>query len=425
MAKIKKFDHSIYRLVIRNIEGFGTFPICPLGSKRELNVSPKLEQLKQQVLDLLRQKEGKRSANFYSYSIAWQTHTATGLPHLDILLVYQKNLSLYVTSYDYLIKKLKIKQRETYDDVGVGHVWITPYSSKKLSKAILDYGQKEDPSVLSNLKQQTKQDILRLHDFKADPYRYLELQMLKDPFGFNLQQYARQHDLYKNISGWSSIKVKLKDSQLAAANLSLQNKLGFRFIDRALIQSRLSPQQLKLYDSWSGYQTIVDYLNHIPLKKGLRPMKTKNLLITGAPSIGKTSLFHSPNHEANQVCIEDFCSVYQMGMTTWFPQYRSHVYHMILWNETRLTSYSFDTILKLLDGSFLDLPTKGSVAPKRDNPLIVMTSNMTLQQMIFQKFNNNLGFRNMALKNLAVRVQNIIVPEGYNLFILQKLLLSR
>lgn len=420
-----KFDHSVYRLVIRNIEGFGTFPAPTPGVKRALNVSSQLDQLKQQVLEFLLQKESKRKAKLINWAIAWQTHVASGLPHFDLLIVYERNHTPLLTSYDYLIKKLNIVQRDVGDDVGVGHVWITPYSSKKLNKAILEYGQKEDPRMLTNMSVETKDDLVRLNLLKADPYRYLELQMLKDPLHFNLQQYARKTDLYQHISAWSSIKSKLKDSQIAAANLVLKNKPGFKFIDRPLIQSKLSPTQLKIYDSWVGYQTIVNYLNQIVTHGYRRKMKTKNLLITGSASVGKTSLFHNPNHQPHQQPIQDCCAVYHMGMSTWFPQYRSTVYHVILWNQAKLTSYSYDTILKLLEGSYLDLPIKGGIAPKRDNPLIAMTSNMTLCQMITQKFYYSKSLIDMARKNLAARIQNVIVPQDYNLFLLQKLIVPQ
>ena len=420
--KKRKFDHSVFRLVIRNIEGYGTLPVDQRGKKRAPARVPELDNLKQRVLQRLIQKQSRRKAKLTNWCVAWQTHTASGLPHLDILLVYQRNIDSVYTTFDYLIKDLNIEQRYTEDQVSHGHVWVTPYSSKKLNKAILQYGQKEDPHPLSNITVQTKDDITRLNKIKKDPYRYLELQMLKDPLHFNLEQYCRKHDLNQYLSTWSSLKTRIKDSQLAAANLTLKNKPGFRYIDRALIQSRLSPQQLLTYDSWSGYQTIVDYLNQIALYRHKRKMKTKNLLITGTASIGKTSLFHNPNHQAHQTPVQDFCAVYQMGMSTWFPAYRSNVYHMILWNEAKFTAYSYDTILKLLEGSYVDLPIKGGVAPKRDNPLIIMTSNLTLEQMIQQKFGYSKDYMRMALSNLDVRVQNVIVPPKYDLFLLQKLL---
>jgi len=245
--------------------------------------------------------------------------------------------------------------------------------------------------------------------------------MLKDPLHFNLEQYVRSHDLAQYIKSWSSIKNKLKDMQVAAANLKLKNRPGFRYIDRNLIQSRLFPSQLAIFDSWTGYQTIVNYLNQMVLFKGNRQQKSLNLLITGPPNCGKSALVWQRNPPSDRCSILQHCSVYPIGMQHWFPKYQSDVYHMIYWNQMKLTSYSYDTILKLLDGSPLDLPNKGSVSRKIDNPLIIMTSNLTLEQMIVQKFNYNYQYQQLARKNLSVRVQNVIVPNGYDLFLLQKL----
>lgn len=361
-----------------------------------------LQQLKFQTLQHILSKEKKY--HLQHYCIALERHL-NGVPHLDILLLYPKSVQHNLNHFDYILK----------------HGNITTY--RQLNKAILDYGKKEDPSPLSNLPEDSNQ-IINIQTLQKDPYRYLELQMLKDPFHFSLQEYVRIHDLYHLIPSYSFIKNKLKDSQMAAANLKLKAKPGFKFISRHLIQSQLTPEELKVYDSWKGYQTIVNHLNIMITEKGNRQMKTLNLLITGPPSIGKTSLFSNPNHKQDKRCVQDFCSVYPMGMAQWFPKYRSGVYHMILWNEAKLTSYSYDTILKLLEGSYMDLPNKGSVSRKVDNPLVIMTSNLTLEQMIQQKFHYSKDYISMARANLAVRVQNVIVPKGYNLFLLQKLLIK-
>ena len=424
MKKLIRWCHSIYRLVIRNIQGYSTFQVQPKGTKRAPDVAPDLDILKARVLDLLLLKQSKRKTKLINWSIAWETHISSGLPHLDLLIVYQKNITPVHTSFDYLIKDLNIQQRDVGDQIGTGHVWVTPYSPKKLNKAILDYGQKEDPVPITNLTLQRKQQLIQVNLLKADPYRYLELQMRKDPLRFNLQQYCQKHDLYQYISSWSSIKNKLKDSQTAAANLELKSKPGFKFISKQLIESQLNKDELAVFYSWKGYQKIVDYLNQMILQKGRRDPKTLNLLITGAPNTGKSALIWHPNPHDHFNPISKYCSVYPIGMSQWFPKYSSDVYHCIYWNQAKLTSYSYDTVLKLLDGSPLDLNTKGSVSRKVDNPLIIMTSNLTLDQMITQKFGYNKDYVKMARANLAVRVQNVVVPKGHNLFLLQKLLVQ-
>lgn len=381
-----------------------------------------LHELKCLILERLKHRPQLKTSSIKSqfdrglryYHIALERHV-NGVPHLDVLLIYDKSIRRQLTDYDYLLK----------------HGDVTTY--RKLNQAIIDYGKKEDKEALSNLPEdkitlegQTVSQLIQIQQLKRDPYSYLYDRMKQDPLHFNLQQYVQKHQLSKQISGWSSIKTKLKDMQVAAANLQLKHKPGFKYIDRALIQSRLTPEQLTIYDSWDGYQTIVDKLNQMVLHKGDRDPKTLNLLITGVPNCGKSALvWHPKSHPpAPYNPISSYCSIYPMGMSKWFPSYQSDVYHCIYWNEAKLTSYSYDTILKLLDGSPMDLQSKGSVSRKVDNPLVIMTSNLTLDQMINQKFGYNKSYANMARMNLAVRVQNVIVPKDLNLFLLQKLLVQ-
>ena len=386
-----------------------------------------LIQLKQSILQKFHKRPQDARSSIKSqfdrglryYSIAIQKHL-NGVPHLDILLIYDASIQRQLTDYDYLYK----------------HGDITTY--RQLNQAILDYNKKQDKEPLSNFPEQTEafqtlksdgsistltvNSLIQIQQLKKDPYRYLELQMLKDPLHFNLQQYVRKNDLNQHLPSWSSLKIRLKDSQTAAANIKLKQKPGFKYIDRTLIQSQLSSQELKTFDSWKGYQTIINYLNQIVTLGYKRPLKTMNLLISGLPSVGKTALFLDDlNHTYN--CVQRYTSVYPMGTRTWWPNYRSCVYNLIVWNEAKLTSYSYDTILKVLQGSQVDLQYKGGSTLKIDNPLVIMLSNLTLQQMIKQKFGYSNDYVSMARKNLAVRIENVIVPKGLNLFLLQKLLI--
>ena len=388
-----------------------------------------LIQLKQLILQRLhRRPQDKRSSiksqfqrGLRYYSIAIQKHL-NGVPHLDILLIYDASIQRQLTDYDYLYK----------------HGNVSTY--RNLNQAILDYNKKQDPEPLNNIPEETEaihtvesdgsisthrvNSLIQIQQLKKDPYKYLYDKMKQDPLHFNVQQYVQKNQLSEHISGWSSIKSKLKDMQTAAANLTLKQKPGFKYINRSLIESQLSSSELKTFDSWKGYQTIIDYLNQMILQKGDRDPKTLNLLITGSPNTGKSALIWHPKPHSHFNPISKYCSVYPIGMSQWFPKYSSDVYHCIYWNEAKLTSYSYDTVLKLLDGSPLDLSNKGSVSRKVDNPLVIMTSNLTLNQMIKQKFGYNSDYISMAKANLAVRVENVIVPKGLNLFLLQKLLIS-
>ena len=359
-----------------------------------------IQALKCQILQRILAKEKRYNLQHYCISVE---HHLNKIPHLDILLIYPKSVQFKINHFDYIYK----------------HGNITTY--RHLNAAILEYGKKQDPEPLSNLPQDSSQ-IINIQQLKKDPYSYLYDRMKEDPMHFNVQQYVQRNQLSEFITGWSSIKSKLRDMQNAAANIALKSKPGFSYLTKNFIEKTLTPKELETFNSWPGYATIVDYLNVMISKKGYREMKTKNLLITGAPNTGKTSLFSNPHHGPDKRCVQDSCAVFPIGMQHWFPKYQSYVYHMILWNEAKLTSYQYTTILKLLEGSYMDLPTKGGSSRKIDNPLVIMTSNMTLDQMIQQKFGYNKDYVKMAKANLAVRVQNVIIPKGYDLFLLQKLL---
>lgn len=415
VAKRLRFNYPIYRLVIRNIEGYGTFKVPVKDVKRQANICPQLDRLKQQVLDRLLQKESRRTVKLVNWAVAWQVHAATGLPHLDLLVVYQKPCILDHTAFDYLIKKSTIRQRDVGDQVGVGHVWVTPYSSKKLNKAIIDYSFKEDPAVITNLTLEAKQQLVRVNLLKADPYLYLRNKMLQDPLHFNLQQYVSKHNLDPYIVGWSSIKTKLKDMQVAAANLTLKNKPGFAVITRKKIIECFTLDELVKFDSWPGYQAIIDKINEILVYGSARPFKSKQLLLVGRPDIGKTSLVRK---------IQQFSAAYHLDVSNWFPNYRDGVYTLIFWDQFKLKGgMSHTDLLKFLQGSPMDLQYKGGSSLRRDNQLIIMTSNMTLQQHIRLKFKDQQQ-RLLANANLTTRIQQVIVPEGHDLFCLLKLISS-
>ena len=329
----------------------------------------------------------------------------SGEPHFHAILVYPTRKQIITQDY--------------YDYLGI-HPNI---QTMRNMKAALDYVYKEDPHPYTNMDIAQQKRVARAKD-TSSLYQFLEEQMKKDPFNFDVYSYCLKYNISKQIykANYTKAVTLVKKIQQAYCNSLLTQKPGFKFINRPLIESQLSVSQLSLYDSWPGYQTIVNHLNIMITHKGKRQMKTLNLLITGPPSIGKTSLFSNPNHKPDKTCVQDFCAIYPMGMQHWFPKYQSHVYHMILWNEAKLTAHPYDTILKLLEGSYMDLPNKGGTSRKIDNPLIIMTSNMTLDQMIHQKFHYNKSYIEMAKQNLSVRVQNVIVPPGHNLFLLQKLL---
>ena len=355
---------------------------------------------------LLNQNPNDVSRRPQKYMVSEQTY-ASGEPHLHVILGYENRKHITTPNF--------------FDYLGV-HPNV---QTMRNMKAALQYMHKEDPEPYTNVDLVRQLALLRAKDTNS-LYLLLKEQMQKDPFNFEPYRYIADNNLDAAVckaNYTKSIKL-LRNVREALCNKLLYDKPGFKFIDRALIERQLSPSELAAYDSWSGYQVIVDHLNQIPRYRFRRPAKTKNLLITGPPSIGKSALVWQTYLEPHLNPLNSHVSVYPMGMKDWFPDYKSEIYDVIYWNESKLTSYSYDTILQLLDGSPVMLPSKGGGHKKVDNPLVIMTSNMTLDQMIQQKFNYSKDYQKTAKGNLSVRLTNVVVPPKHDLFLIQKLLVS-
>ena len=374
------------------------------------SVSNSGEKLTKKTLSnyLLKNNQNDLKIRPEKYLICEQKYDS-GEPHFHVILVYPRRKA--VTSPDY------------YDFLGI-HPNI---QTMRNMKAALDYVYKEDSNPLTNMNILNQRRIARAKD-TSSLYQLLQEQMLKDPFNFDVYQYCAAHNIDKHMykAHYSKAVSLISKMREVYCNKSLFQKPGFKFISRAHIQSILSPTELNIYDSWPGYQTIVDHLNQIHQYRFRRPSKTMNLLITGPKSTGKSALIWQQYLESSNFNpLNSYCSVYPMGMKDWFPHYKSQIYDVIYWNQAKLTSYSYDVILQLLDGSPVMLPAKGGGHKKVDNPLVIMTSNMTLDQMIKQKFRYNRPYQLMSKQNLSVRITNVVIPPGYNLFLLQKLLVSK
>jgi hypothetical protein len=182
-----------------------------------------------------------------------------------------------------------------------------------------------------------------------------------------------------------------------------------------LVRARLTPEEFVEFHSWPGYQRIVDCLNEIGKYRSARPFKSRQLLLVGPPNIGKTSLINK---------LQQFVAVYPMGVSNWFPRYRAYSYQVIAWNEFRLNLMPYTQLLQFLEGSMMDLEYKGGSTLKADNPLIIMTSNLSLRQHLWQKFKHEPALLKTAAQSLPARVEQVQVPPLKDLFLLQKLIVS-
>lgn len=368
-----------FRLVIPSLDGY--------GEPGDLQMEG-LGDLKRQTVDLITSHQSKRGLEHYMVSC--QTHAGSGLPHLDILLVYSKMVQNPLTRYDYLVK----------------HGDLTRY--RTLNRAILDYGRKQDSSPLGDLD--TGKTLAEHRVGSGGLYAVLRQAMMADPFGFNPHQWLHAHELDVAASKTNVYKAirMVRDMRKVVCDSRLRAKPGIRPITRELIESKLSPDQLVTYDGWSGYQTIVDHINVMTRWRWGRPHKSSNLLLVGRPNTGKSTLARS---------IAVHCSTYPMGVDRWFPAYESGVYDMLVWDQFNMRVLTPDNLLKLLEGAPMQLPVKGGHATKRDNPLVFMTSNESLISHIRRRFKSP-QLRGLSVANLGVRICQVTIPGDRDLFLL-------
>ena len=358
----------------------------------------KKDQFKHQILDTLKlSKTAKKGIKFYS--IAIESHS-DGNPHLDMLIIFEKQIALQPMELDFLVQK---------------HGNLTRY--RTLNQAILNYGSKED-TPLTNLE--NIQYILNQQDVKKCPVTFLMKQVDQNPFGFDFIEYCLDNNHFTTIQRWSYVKNKIKDYQEGLCNKLLKSKPGIRKIDSDLINTTLNDSQLKLYHSNPLYSTIVNYLNQINLHGWERPFTSKQLYISGKSRIGKSYLIRT---------LSQFTSAYPVGTQNWFPKFQNFTYKLMIWDQCDIRMMSKEQMLQLFDGDPFNLPYKGGSILKRDNQLWIMCSNKTLEQQFkdagycILKDSLNGQYLDQQVTALKNRIEQIIVPEGHSLEIIRKLLI--
>ena len=345
---------------------------------------------------LINSKTAKKEIQYYSLAI--EPHIS-GRPHLDMFLAFKKSVEIFPTELDFLCDR---------------HGNLTKY--RTLNQAILVYNRKSDRKALHNM---TNLDyILNEAEIKKDPYAYLQKKVNQNPVFFDFLQYCHENDLFVQIKAWSYIKNKIKDYQIARAKTYLQTRPNIALITDETIKEHLSQDEQDEYHSWSFYKTIVNYLNDMSQYSWNRKTHTKQLYIRGKSRIGKTSLME---------IVMKYCSVYPVGTENWFPKFENHCYQLMFWDEPRLNMMHMSQLLMLTDGQPFDLPFKGGSILKRDNQLWIMTSNESVEEQvlkmkksIMKKSNNE--YEDEQINALFNRIEEVVVPEGKNLFLLQKLI---
>ena len=333
------------------------------------------------VIDALKTHEP--NWEYLRYAVVRETHTKDQDKgtHLHFYVRFPKQCHVKLDRFDYLGKHGKLERVRDYSAV------LKYMTKENRPRANFDYVE----------------DIMR-KDFP----RAVEILLSQ---GLHIRQIYKQYSSIvasKNWSGYLRYLTYQKDSQKFQFELE---KPGLRMITPELIRARLNDEQYATYMATPEFHRIVDLLNDIVRYGSTRPHKAKALFITGAPGTGKTTL---------GLALQARVGTFTFPDDGWWQGYQSDVFKMIMWNEFNLRKLQYPTLLKFLQGLRMDLPIKGSHVTRCDNPLIFLTSNLTLEQLICNRFSSEEN-RQHSRANLSVRIENIVIGNK-PLFLLLKLL---
>lgn len=281
----------------------------------------------------------------------------------------------------------------------------------KSVKDYLIYLQKEDENPVSFgelNKSPTPSEIMNNRQtFTA----FFRPKMEKNPFTFDIQKYIVRNrwDLESKVGFSSWISEFNKVQEVYASDLLAAKTAFCERLDKRKFQ--------KLFKEWSGYETIVDYVNEIishpnTNESNMWPKKQPHLYLVGPPNTGKTTFVDR---------LREVYSVYPFGAADrWWPRYAIFTYSVIEWGEFSLSSkvMPFGELLKLLGGEQMNLPVKGSNVFKMDRQAFILSSNKTLEQHLNSRFPGAPGKVEIkALEPaLRVRINELILPDNVTLF---------
>ena len=319
------------------------------------------------------------------YAAVLETHTqdVDKSTHLHLYVGFPKQCYIKLDRFDYLGKHGKLERVRDYASV------LKYMTKENRPKANFDYIE----------------DIMR-KDFP----RAVQILLAQ---GLDIREIYRTYSTIVANKNWSGYLRFLSFQREGEKFLTQLAKPGIRLITPELIKARLSDEELFQYQSNSIYERIVNLINDIVRYGSNRPHKAKALFLTGAPNTGKTTL---------GLALQAKLGTFTFPDDGWWQGYQSDVFKLIVWNEFDLRRLAYPTLLKFLQGLRMDLPIKGSHVTRSDNPLIFLTSNLTLEQHICKRFSSQQN-RAHSRANLAVRIDEVNIGDK-PIFFIEKLLVS-
>ena len=330
-------------------------------------------------------------------AVVLETHTkdVNKGRHIHVYLSYlKKKYHLSLRHFDFLQNGVHVERVKNIECV------LAYISKENECKANFDVWRK----LLAHSRNMAAKTVTRMAELGHD---------LKDV-------QSKYSDLLCNLP-WETIRRFAHGAAMSGYDMAKRKGLSqqLRWIDRELIEARLTPEELAIFDSDPQFQTLVDYINKVK-KFGSRQIhKECCLSIVSGPSTGKSSLLLKLAEHYNN---------YNFPIDGWHREtYQNDIYSMWTWNEWDIGSVNWSDLLLLLEGFETDLRIKGSKTVKLDRPMLFLVSNETYVQHFQKRFAylrkklpRSYEVRQVAL---SVRIKELNFGKQ-NLFFLQKLCVS-
>ena len=351
---------------------------------------------------------------------------------LSVDNVYTKLLN--ISNLVIPLEHLAVVQETHTADVNKGkhiHVYISYAKKRELSLRYFDFLQhgvhvEQVKNKLSLLAYMNKENVCKAN---FDIWKQLLAKRVHAAatltrmaeLGFNLKEVQVTYGYLLCNLPWETMRKFASTRAMNAHDLSRRKSLSdqLRWIDRSLIETRLTPEELKQFDSDPQFQTLVDYINKVKKFGSKQIHKQCCLSIVGAPSIGKSSLLLQLAKHYNN---------YNFPIDGWHrDHYENNVYSMWTWNEWDIGTVNWSDLSLLLEGFETDLRVKGSKTIKLDRPMLFLVSNESYQEQFFRQYGylrrTQLSSYEVRLKALDVRIRELNFANKSLLFV-QKLLVQ-
>lgn len=267
------------------------------------------------------------------------------IPHYHVLLCFHKKQQIYNPHFfDFLTGKHG--NYTTVRHLKKTIVYITK------DKEWISWGK----NLVLKTKETTRQTII---DTLKQPD-----QSPSDLFNLNNQQ-------MDNIIYMEGNKIQTFYKLILAHQIQLKIQANPTLIQWDLSTNNI-PEEFATF--FSRTAPILEFINK---HANNRHYKSPNLLIwSHTPNTGKSSLLNILHKTAR---------CYWWPSDHWYERYVDKLAQFIIWDEFALTNLQPEFLKRLFAGDELQLPIKGHIIHKTDNPLIIAASNHSLPELVKRK----------------------------------------